>query len=48
MFESLRSSIKAVTANEALGFFRDNWNWIKDRVQDRIDDDQFIDDEVAI
>jgi hypothetical protein len=36
------------TANEAVGFFRDNWNWIKDRVQDRIDDGQFIDGEVAI
>jgi len=32
------------TANEAVGFFRDNWNWIKDRVQDG----QFIDGEVAI
>ena len=29
------------TANEAVSFFRDNWNWIKDRVQDRIDDGQF-------
>jgi hypothetical protein len=36
------------TANEAVGFFRDNWNWIKDRIPDRIDDGQFIDGEVAI
>ncbi|HEY6770407.1 MAG TPA: hypothetical protein VI386_37160 [Candidatus Sulfotelmatobacter sp.] len=36
------------TASEAVSFFRDNWNWIKDRVQDRIDDGQFIDGEVAI
>ena len=36
------------TANEAVRFFRDNWNWIKDRVQDQIDDGQFIDGEVAI
>jgi hypothetical protein len=36
------------TANEAVSFFRDNWIWIKDRVQDRIDDGQFIDGEVAI
>jgi hypothetical protein len=36
------------TANEAVGFFHDNWNWNKDHVQDRIDDGQFIDGEVAI
>jgi hypothetical protein len=36
------------TANEAVSFFRDNWNWIKDRVQDRIDNGEFIDGEVAI
>ena len=35
------------TANEAVSF-RDNWNWIQDRVQDRIDDGQFIDGEDAI
>jgi hypothetical protein len=36
------------TANEAVSFFRDNWNWIKDRVQDRIDEGQFINGDVAI
>jgi hypothetical protein len=36
------------TANEAVSFFRDNWNWIRDRVQDRIDHGEFIDGEVAI
>jgi hypothetical protein len=36
------------TANEAVSFFRDNWNWIRDRVQDRIDNGEFIDGEVAI
>jgi hypothetical protein len=36
------------TANEAVSFLRDNWNWIKDRVQDRIDEGQFINGDVAI